>query len=113
MNTGAWGEQLACDYITKRGYQIITRNFRCRYGEIDIIAQHGDTIVFVEVKTRSPQAIAEGRESVSKSKQRKLRTTAEFYLTRLRDNTPARFDVIEITTDNGKVERIELIDNAF
>ena len=78
---GAWGENLAAAQLEKEGYRIRERNFRCRLGEIDIIAQKGDILAFVEVKLRKSSSHGEAREFVTASKQQKLRMTASFFLT--------------------------------
>ena len=77
---GAWGENLAAAQLEKEGYRIRERNFRCRLGEIDIIAQKGDILAFVEVKLRKSSSHGEAREFVTASKQQKLRMTASFFL---------------------------------
>ncbi|SEC58005.1 putative endonuclease [Paramicrobacterium humi] len=70
---GARGEQLAADYLTGSGYEIVERNWRCPHGEIDIIARRGDTVVFVEVKTRSGIGFGHPFEAVTRDKVRRLR----------------------------------------
>ncbi|MCL2547133.1 MAG: YraN family protein [Oscillospiraceae bacterium] len=110
---GEWGERVALDHLCENGYDIVEQNFRSRYGEIDIVAQQGDTIVFIEVKTRAPHAMVTGIESISPSKQKKLRYTAEMYLTKFNNMPPARFDVIDIVANGWTVESIELIVDAF
>lgn len=111
---GAFGESLATDYLSQQGYRVIERNFSCRAGEIDIIAIHGDTVVFIEVKTRSSERFGMPSEAVSTTKQRRIVKTALFYLqkNRLLDNM-SRFDVIEIITDEDNKSRINLIQDAF
>ena len=113
LSKGHWGENIACRYLEKLGYNIIGRNIRSRYGEVDIVAEHGDTVVFIEVKTRAPYAMVTGAESITPAKQKKLRHTAELYLARFSDMPPARFDVIDIVANGWNVESIELIENAF
>ncbi len=112
-DVGRQGEQAAAKWLKKQGYRLITANYRCRYGEIDIIAQDGDTLVFVEVKTRAAGGLAAGREAVTRSKQAKLRATAQLYLQRLPDATPARFDVLEVTMNPDGTARIEQVKDAF
>jgi putative endonuclease len=109
---GGYGEQLAADYLTAKGYRIIERNFNCRTGEIDIIAWHGDCLVFVEVKYRKNLNYGHPAEAVSKPKQRSIKQTALYYimLNKIAD-TDMRFDVIAIL-DTGQPE-IEHIENAF
>ena len=111
---GARGENLAADYLKKHGYKIIQRNFRCREGEIDIITQQGDCLVFVEVRTKKGSGFGTPEESVTLSKREKLISLANAYLQAF-DNPPAswRIDVVavELSPDN-KVSRLEHIENA-
>ena len=115
--TGAWGEARAAEYLEKEGYRIIVRNFRCRMGEIDLIARKGSILVFAEVKLRKDASHGEPREFVTASKQQKLRTTAAWYLTghEWAQELQARFDVIEIYAPAGTegTYRIEYLENAF
>jgi len=112
---GAWGEDAACNYLEGRGYRIIARNFRTRFGEIDIIAEQGAYIVFAEVKTRKNSRFAEAREFVTKSKQRKILTSADLWLSGHSTELQPRFDVIEVYgEENSPVTPcINLIENAF
>lgn len=95
---GALGEQYATEYLAAQGYSIVGRNFHTRYGEIDIIAQKGDILAFVEVKTRCVNALSQPAEAVSISKQKKLITAALGYLAQNPSDLQPRFDVIEIIT---------------
>jgi len=112
---GARGEKLAADLLKKRGYKIIQRNFRCREGEIDIVAQRGECLVFVEVRTKKNTAFGTPEESVTLSKREKLISLANAYL-QAYDKPPQswRIDVIavELTPDN-RVSRLEHIENAI
>lgn len=113
---GALGEQYAADWLQGRGYRIVERNFHTRFGEIDIIAEKGEVIAFVEVKTRAANALARPCEWVTASKQRKLIISAEIYLSRRKCSLQPRFDVFEIVTaDKNRFDVIEaqLIENAF
>ncbi|MBQ8814452.1 MAG: YraN family protein [Lachnospiraceae bacterium] len=107
---GSDKEQLAAEFLEKQGYYIRERNFRCRQGEIDIIAQDGRYLVFVEVKYRADGRSGEPEEAVTAGKQRTIRRVAEYYLHRYRfsENTPCRFDVVGI-----KGEEIRITKNAF
>lgn len=111
---GAFGENLACGYLSECGYRVVERNFSCKAGEVDIIAIQGDNVVFVEVKTRSSEEYGLPSEAVSISKQRKIVKTALYYLqsNRLLDYM-CRFDVIEIIIDEENNHRINLIKDAF
>lgn len=98
---GAWGEELAADFLKKKRYKVIGTNFRCRYGEIDIIAQNRKFLVFAEVKVRKSSKFAQACEFVDIHKQNRLRTTAEFYLSANPTTLQPRFDVIEIYAADG------------
>ena len=110
---GDFGEERAALYLRRRGYRIVERNFRCRQGQIDLIAEDKatGTIVFVEVKTRTEGGLGRPAEAVDANKQRFLRLAAEQWLSEndARDCS-ARFDVIEVLLPEGAVNRIE---NAF
>ena len=77
---GKLGEQLAADYLRRQGYRIHETNFRCRFGELDIVASEGDVLAFVEVRTRCGDSYGSAQESVTPRKQRKLVQVAEAYL---------------------------------
>ena len=112
--TGILGERLACDFLGKNGYRIVERNYRCPDGEIDIIAQQQETLVFVEVRTKKSSRFGTPEESITPAKMEKLRTVAAHY-GQHREKLPAnwRIDVVAIQMDDrGKVSRIELIENA-
>lgn len=112
---GDLGEKLAAEYLKKRGYRILETNFRCREGEIDIIAQDKDYLVFVEVRTRRGSEFGTPEESVTTAKKEKLTSVALAYLQTHRKSPPLqRFDVVAIELDReGKSSRIELIENAI
>lgn len=112
MKLGEKGEVLAVSYLKKRGYKIITQNFKTRIGEIDIIAIEGDTLVFVEVKTRESIAYGKPFEAVDYFKKRKIANVALLYLKKLKEIPPCRFDVVSIYYDQGKPD-CELIKDAF
>ena len=99
--TGAWGEQIAAGYLLKKRYKIISTNYRCRFGEIDIIAANRTYLVFAEVKLRKSNSFAAAAEFVDQHKQARLRTTAELYLSENPTRLQPRFDVIEIYAPEG------------
>ncbi|HVZ12135.1 MAG TPA: YraN family protein [Patescibacteria group bacterium] len=106
------GEDIACDYIRGKGYQIIERNFRKKYEEIDIIAVHDNTLVFIEVKTRTSTAYGTPFDGISPYKVRHLVQLAQFYkLTH--DGLPdfMRIDAIGIVLSDGKVSSLEHLEN--
>ncbi len=98
---GEEGERIAVQYLEKNGYQIIERNFRCRRGEIDIIAWKENEIIFVEVKTRTSKICGNPAEAVTKRKKKHLYLAAGYYMMlRKIEEYPARIDVIEILHEN-------------
>ncbi len=103
---GRWGENLACKYLEKNGYQVIQRNFLCHQGEIDIIAKdiYHKELVFLEVKTRSNLRYGNPAEAVNHQKQRHLRQTTKYYLYKnnIGKEIPVRMDVIEVYIINEK-----------
>jgi putative endonuclease len=110
---GKMGEDLACGELERRGYAIVARRYRRRSGELDIIARDGDTIVFVEVKSRRGQAFGHAAEAVDFRKRRRIAQLAKGYLIRQRlTGRPCRFDVVSVHFDlPGPV--IEVYRNAF
>ena len=99
--TGAWGEALAAEYLRKRRYKIVAAGYRCRFGEIDLIAENKHYLVFVEVKLRKSGSFASAQEYVDRRKQDKLRITASMYLSQNPTALQPRFDVIEIYAPEG------------
>lgn len=111
---GAWGERVARDYIAKLGYRIIDTNFRCREGEIDIIAEKGEQLVFIEVRARTGSELGTPEESITLSKRQKLIEVANAYLqTHEGLHVSWRIDVVAVELGpGGSVSRVELIENA-
>lgn len=110
---GKMGEIAAAKYLNKNGYKLLARNYRCALGEIDLIAQLNNTIVFIEVKTRRSLNYGYPEESITLTKQNKIRKVANYYL---KDNKifnmNCRFDVVTVlVSSNGYT--IEVIKNAF
>lgn len=103
-------EKAAADWLVKKGYTILERNYRSKTGEIDIIAAQGRTLVFVEVKYRSLEGSGFPEEAVDRRKQRRISLTADYYcmMHAVPDNTDCRFDVIAF--DGGQIRHYE---NAF
>ena len=98
---GAWGEATAAEYLRKKHYKLEAAGFHCRYGEIDLIARNRKYLVFVEVKLRKSDQFAQAREFVDFYKQNRIKTTAEYYLSRYPTKLRCRFDVIEIYAPDG------------
>ncbi len=110
---GKMGESLAVGHLKKKGYRILARNYRNRFGEIDIIARHGETIVFVEVKARSSASFGTPKAAVDRNKQKKISMIALGYLKQNRStDAKARFDVVCVDTRSSS-PRVEIIANAF
>ena len=113
-DTGILGEKLARDFLQKRGYRIWQTNYRCPEGEIDIVARHGDSLVFVEVRTKKSLGFGSPEESITPAKMNKLRSVAAHYQ-QTHDNLPSswRIDVVAVELNQqDKISRIELIENA-
>ena len=98
---GAWGEALAAEYLRKKHYRVLASGYRCRFGEIDLIAANRTYIVFVEVKLRKSADFAPAREYVDTRKQERLRAAASMYLAQNPTNLLCRFDIIEIYAPDG------------
>lgn len=98
VSKGAIGETIAARFLRDKKYTILAANYRCRFGEIDIIAADRSYIAFVEVKTRRADALYTPREAVTAAKQRRILQTAAVYLSRNPIERQPRFDVIEVVT---------------
>ena len=113
ISTGKRGEELAVAYLAEAGYRIVERNYRCLFGEIDIVAEEGETLVFVEVKSRRSDAYGDPQLAVGHQKQKKISMIAVHYLAeRHLRHRLARFDVVAVKLLPAG-HRIELIRNAF
>ena len=110
---GALGEQIALEYLLERKYQILETNWVCGHKEVDIIAKDGDTIVFVEVKTRHSTCLVEPEATVDVYKQRHLIWAANSFVNRYQYDNDVRFDIIAIVIDKNNEKRIEHIEDAF
>lgn len=113
---GRWGETLAAGYLREKGFTILTVNYRSRCGEIDLIAQNGDYVVFVEVKLRAGNGFGGAGAAVGGWKQARIRSTALFWLSEHENELQPRFDVIEIYAPNGmntQTPRLIHLENAF
>lgn len=103
---GPWGEALAAEYLRKKRYNILAVGYHSRFGEIDLIVQNKQYLVFVEVKLRKNGKFAAAREYVDHRKQDKLRITASIYLSQHPTELQPRFDVIEIYAPEGRLTKI-------
>jgi putative endonuclease len=114
LTLGTRGEEIAVAYLKGRKFTIIARNFRCKAGEVDIVARDGTTFVFVEVKTRRTLSCGPPQASVTPFKQRQISKAALIWLAKNRlHEAAARFDVIAILLRDHQVPEIEHIRNAF
>jgi putative endonuclease len=110
---GRLGESLAADHLEQRGYVIRQRNYRCPIGEMDIVAEDGDCLVFVEVRTRRGREYGTPEESITAAKQAKLVEVAQTYLQEHDWPEDWRIDVVAVElTRRGKLERVTVIQNA-
>ena len=98
---GRWGEDRAAECLRKKGFQVTGANWKCRFGEIDLIAEDGVYLCFVEVKLRKSAAYGSAAASVDRHKQDRLRTAATLYLSRHPTDLQPRFDVMEIYAPRG------------
>ncbi|MNI14357.1 hypothetical protein D3C73_676170 [compost metagenome] len=114
---GSLAEQIAADYLIQQGYKVLERNWRCRSGEIDIVAETGHTVVIVEVRSRRKNSFTFGSplESITSRKIKQVRDTAVVYLYRFsKSNATIRFDVIGIVMNpDGSVDTLDHVIDAF
>ena len=110
---GKMGEDYTAQVLGGRGFTILHRNYHSRYGEIDLIGENGEYLVFVEVKARKPQAMSSPLESVTPQKQRRLILTAQTYLAEHPTEKQPRFDVAGVEIREGRVVSFEYLENAF
>ncbi len=113
---GRWGEAKVAEYLSKRGYKLLAAGWRCRFGEIDLIATDGKYICFTEVKLRKDDSFAPARAFVNTGKQNRLRTAAGLYLVGHPTSLQPRFDVAEVYAPRGtETEHPEIcyLENAF
>lgn len=113
---GRWGENQVANWLRSKGYRLVAAGYRCRFGEIDLIAENNGYICFVEVKLRRSDEFAQAREFVDRRKQERLRLTAEHYLTMYPRELQPRFDVAEVYAPQGistKKPQINYLENAF
>jgi len=113
---GRWGEDRAAEYLRNKGYTLIAANWRCRFGEIDLIVRDGAYLCFAEVKLRKSAAYGTAGAFVDRRKQEKLRAAAALYLTQHPTRLQPRFDVVEVYAPQGmdtKAPAISHLENAF
>ena len=115
LRLGTRGENLACQFVKKNGYKILYRNFKGRTGgEIDLVCRHRDTLVFVEVKTRTREDFGRPVDAVNREKRNRIARGGLAWLRLLDDpDILFRFDVVEVIIGEGEEPRLELLQNAF
>lgn len=113
LGTGRKGEAFVAKLLKRKGFRILEKNYHSRFGEIDIIAENRQYIVFVEVKTREKKGMVAPFEAITPSKRRKLILTAKQYLAEHSTNLQPRFDAAAVYTENGKIVEEEYLENAF
>lgn len=112
--TGVWGEIYAARYLRDKGYGILSSNYVCRFGELDIVASKNGTICFVEVKTRNERTDIRPMEAVDEGKRQRVEMAAKSFLSYTKLKGETRFDVCEIyLDDNNALSGINYIKNAF
>ena len=110
---GNKGEAFAAEYYRKLGFTVTAQNYTCRGGEIDIIAENGEYIIFVEVKPRSSNSLYSPAEAVDFKKQKRLTVAAMKYLSENETEKQPQFDVFEVYTTNERIYKVNRIENAF
>lgn len=115
--TGKSGEELVAAFLRKNGWTVIKQNYHSRFGEIDIIAENGEYIIFTEVKTRKKSSLVSGAEAVDVHKQQRIILTAQDFLSKLHSDLQPRFDVAVVTVhcrnDGSYGFDLNYIENAF
>lgn len=111
---GNRGEAEVAKYLRKKGYTLLASQWRCRFGELDLVARNRRGLIcFVEVKLRSAGSIGLPREFVDAGKRERLRTAASLWLSQHEIDAPARFDVAEVYVEKNGALRVEYLENAF
>lgn len=114
LELGYIGQKIAENHLRKNGFKVVVRNYRAgRYGEIDLIAKEGETLVFVEVKTRSSRVYGVGNEAVNFYKIRALKRAANYFLLTNKIKSLCRFDVVSILCNKGICKELHHFRNCF
>lgn len=108
------GEEEALAALEQAGYRIVARNYRCPFGELDLVAEEGQVLCFIEVKARSSLTYGTPRDAITPAKRRKLaRSASHFMMSRLEADRPFRVDVVEVAYVRGRIAGLRLIRGAF
>ena len=114
---GSKGENMVARFLSGKGFSVVARNYQCRFGEIDIIAENSEFIIFVEVKTRKDNSTVPIEEAVDSKKQKRIYITAQDYLSKSMSDKQPRFDVALVSVRNngnsGESYSLKYIENAF
>jgi putative endonuclease len=110
MKPGALAEHQAAQYLQQHGLELLAQNYRCRFGEIDLIMQDGKVLVFVEVRLRHRADFGGAAASIDQRKQQRIVLAAQHYLTTLRHTPPCRFDAVLV---DGTEHKMQWLKNAF
>ena len=112
---GRDGEEIAAEYLRQNGYRILARNYRCPVGELDLVAEQGDSVVFVEVRTRRAGCMVRPEDTVNRTKMRHVVRSAEHFLSSTaREDRPWRVDVVALEVDHaGRPVRVEHYQDAL
>lgn len=111
---GERGEAAACGFLKEHGYEVLEKNYKCKIGEIDVIARRQGRLAFIEIKTRTSAQFGAPQEAVDLKKQEKIFKVAQWYLKEKKlEKTPVAFDVVAILWREGEAPGIRLIANAF
>ena len=114
LSLGDRGEMAACVFLKDKGYEILEKNYKCKLGEIDIIARRNGRIAFIEVKTRTSVQFGMPQESVHFQKQEKIFKLAQWYLKEKKlEKIPVAFDVVAVLWEKGQTPMMRLIADAF
>ena len=112
-NLGGLAERKAANYMRKKGYDLIEHNYNTRFGEIDLIFEYNEMIIFTEVKARNENSIALPREFVDLKKQERIIAAASLFISQHKITQQVRFDVIEVYLENYQIKCIKHLENAF
>lgn len=110
---GYKGESFAAEYYKKLGFEITAQNYSCRGGEVDVIAENSDSVIFIEVKTRSENSLYSPAEAVDLKKQKRLTLAAMKYICESSCEKQTQFDIFEVYSHNGRIYKVNRIENAF
>ena len=114
LSLGDRGEMAACDFLRAQGYQILEKNYKCKLGEVDLVARRSGRLAFIEVKTRTSDHFGMPQEAVDLKKQEKIFKLGQWYLKEKKiEKTPIAFDVVAVLWKEGEAPDLRLIADAF